>query len=87
MGSLRERNWNLSEEKRPPDEPQNLMEWMWHLKRYEDTIFVRVERDGKFESIPLSQADPRTCGEYVSLWVNRWLNDDWVPTRIRDEEE
>lgn len=65
----------------PPEEPQNLAEWFWRLREYENEIFVRQLRDGKYETLSLTELTPEEWGEKVAGFLNKGL----LPVRIRRE--
>jgi hypothetical protein len=77
----------MAQQERPPDEPTNLFEWLWRLKRYEKGIFVRqkVEEGGDFTwvNLNLAELDPKTWAEYVA----RWLEEGRLPVRVKEPEE
>jgi hypothetical protein len=68
---------------RPPDEPQNLTEWLWRLKRYERGIFVREKVDGRWGNVALKDLTPERWAHHVA----RWLEKGALPCRIREQEE
>lgn len=71
-------------EERPPDEPSNLMEWLWRVKHYEKSILVRTEgRSGRWEAVALAMLPPREWAEHVA----RWMEEGQLPARIREPEE
>ena len=65
------------------DIPQTLEEWLVRLKRYESTIYVREQVDGKWDAVPLSELSAERWGASVA----RWLDEGHVPIRIRSDEE
>lgn len=67
-----------------PNEPKNLMEWLWRLKRYEDGIFVREQgAGGKWGNAKLSDLPP----ERWAFHVARWLEEGSLPCRILEPQE
>lgn len=73
----------MSEPNRPPDKPQALDEWLWYVRRYEATIYVREQIDGKWQSVALSTLPPERWAHHVA----RWLDKGMVPCRVRETEE
>jgi hypothetical protein len=65
------------------DEPRNLWEWLWRLKRYERGIYVREQVDGRWGNVALSDLTPERWAYYVA----RWLEDGVLPCRVREPEE
>jgi hypothetical protein len=68
--------------------PTTIEEWAEWVRRYQDTIYIRVERvrddDTRFMvSVPLSQAKGAEVVEHMCNWIVR----GHVPHRIRVEEE
>jgi hypothetical protein len=66
---------------RPPDEPTNLAEWLWRVKQYEGSIYVRELDNGHWKTIALGCLPPKEWAAQVA----RMLEAGIVPTRIRDE--
>ena len=64
------------------DDPTTLAEWLYRLRVYEDTFYVRALRDGKWTNAKLSELPPEQWAEHVA----KWLEDGFVPVRLRGEE-
>ena len=73
----------MKDERRPPNEPANLAEWLWYVKRYEDGIFVREFIEGCWENLPLSALSPERWARHVA----EWLDEGHLPVRILEESE
>lgn len=65
------------------DEPMNLTEWLWRLKRYERGIYVREQVDGRWGNVALADLTPERWAHHVA----RWLEEGLLPCRIREPEE
>jgi hypothetical protein len=69
---------------RPPDEPQNLAEWLWRLRRYESGIYVRIQNsEGRWVNASLAELDAKTWGVKVA----GFLETGALPVRIKEPEE
>ena len=67
----------------PPDEPENLFEWLWRLRQYEADIFFRGIREGKGTSVSLKDATPQEWAAFVEGALERGM----LPMRVvRDPE-
>jgi len=73
----------MTDTNRPPDNPQSLEDWLWYVRRYETTIFVREQIDGKWQSPALSTLPPERWAYHVARWMDRGM----VPCRVREAEE
>ncbi|MCG8433203.1 MAG: hypothetical protein MJA83_04140 [Gammaproteobacteria bacterium] len=51
--------------------------------KYEEDIFVRAKVEGKWQSIPLAEADPFVWAEYVYSWIERGIK----PARVLGRDE
>lgn len=67
----------------PPEEPQNLEEWLWRLKRYESGIFVREKTKEGWDSVALSTLPPDRWAHHVA----RWLEEGVLPARLKEDGE
>ena len=67
----------------PPKEPVDLAEWLWYVKRYEDSIFVRELVDDRWETVALSSLGPREWGNHLA----KWLEGGHLPVRILEPHE
>jgi hypothetical protein len=65
------------------DEPRNLTEWLWRLKRYDRGIYVSEQVDGRWGNIALADLTPERWAHHVA----RWLEEGALPCRIREPEE
>ena len=65
------------------DNPRNLVEWLWRLKAYEKGIYVRELNGGTWENLPLSELTPEQWARHVA----KWLEENALPCRIREEAE
>ena len=63
----------------PPENPQNLYEWLWRLKHNEKGIFVREQIDGVWDAGALSDLPPDKWAYHVS----RWICEGILPARVR----
>ena len=63
---------------KPPEEPANLYEWLWRLKTYESSIYVRVQVDGHWKPIALADCNP----EQWAVHMATWLQEGAVPVRV-----
>lgn len=66
-----------------PDDPKDLAEWLWRLRRYENGIYVREQVDGKWTNARLSDLPP----ERWAFHVARWLDGGVLPCRVLEEHE
>ena len=75
----------MSEKKQelPPDEPANLVEWLWRVKQYEGSIYVRELINDHWQTIALGCLPPKEWAAQVS----RMLEAGILPTRLRVKEE
>lgn len=65
------------------DENIYLRAWFARIKRYETSIPVRVERDGRWQSVMLSEATPLEWGNFMVSWLER----GFTPVRMKSEQE
>ena len=56
---------------------------MVYIMKYEEDIFVRAKVEGKWQSIPLAEADPFVWAEYVYSWIERGIK----PARVLGRDE
>ena len=67
----------------PPDEPVNIAEWLWRVKQYVGSIYVRELVNGYWKTVALNSLSP----EKWAAQVARMLEARILPTRLRHEEE
>lgn len=68
---------------RPPEEPATLEEWLWRIREYDRTIFVREKISGHWRTVALASVSPRCWAAHVA----QWLKDGVLPVRVRTSEE
>ena len=72
----------MSNPPEPPEDPTNIEEWLWRLRRYEKDIYVRDKTpDGSFDAIALSELPP----ERWAFHVAKWLTDGAIPVRVKED--
>jgi hypothetical protein len=70
-----------------PDDPENLFEWLWRLKRHEDRIFVRAQdSEGKWGNASLATLGPKKWAEYVSGWLEKGSLPVYIREGIEEED-
>jgi len=74
---------NKKKQELPPDVPANLAEWLWRVKQYEDSIYVRELDNGHWQTIALGCLPPKEWAAHVA----RMLEAGILPIRVRDERE
>lgn len=67
----------------PPDEPGSLSEWLWRVKQYENSIYVRELVKGHWDTVSLGSLPPKEWSAHVA----RMLELGILPTRVREEGE
>ena len=67
----------------PPDKPMNLMEWLWRVKQYEGSIYVRELVNDHWQTIALACLSPKQWGQQVARMLEVGMN----PVRLRGKEE
>jgi hypothetical protein len=53
------------------------------VKEHGDTIFVRAQVEGRWQSVPISQCDQAAKEHYIKLWFERGM----TPIRLKDARE
>ena len=58
-------------------------DWLQWIKEREDSIFVRVQTDGRAHNARLSNLEPRAWAEHVAGWLERGI----VPCAVKSTQE
>lgn len=61
----------------PPEEPQDLAEYLWFCRHWEHVIFFRAQREGKWTNVALADLTPQEFGEKLA----RLLEENRLPIR------
>ena len=67
----------------PSEDPVNLFEWMWRTREYEEEIFIRVYRNGRWDNVSLKEATPQEWAAFMTRALERGM----LPVRIPRESE
>ncbi|TXI10938.1 MAG: hypothetical protein E6Q68_07225 [Polynucleobacter sp.] len=67
----------------PPENPEDLFEWLWRLREYEDCIFIRVYRNKEWMNVSLKEAKPQEWAAFTS----RALEKGMLPVRVKRDSE
>lgn len=67
----------------PPDRPQTLAELIWYTRYYESDIYVRAQRNGRWESLALSELSLAEWAEKLAGFLERGI----IPVRVLSRAE
>lgn len=67
----------------PPDDPRCLTDWLWYVRHYERTIYVREQVDGRWNNVPLSALAPDRWAYHILRMQALGM----VPCRVRPAGE
>lgn len=67
----------------PSDDPQNLFEWLWRLREYEDGIYIRVQRGEQWTNSSLEEATPKEWATFVAKALDKGM----LPVRVKRDSE
>ncbi len=66
----------------PPEEPTTLTDWLWRVRQYENSIYIREEVNGHWKTLALGSLPPERWAAHVARMFENSMN----PVRLLDKE-